>query len=50
MEQRFIPVAKVSELQPGQCLSIELRDVGIALFNVDGDIYALDNTCPHAGG
>lgn len=22
----------------------------IALFNVDGQIYALDNVCPHSGG
>ena len=22
----------------------------IALFNVDGSFFAVDNTCPHAGG
>ena len=38
------------ELEPGTCRSVELKDVGLALFNVEGEIYALDNTCPHAGG
>ncbi len=50
MEEHFITVGKVSELQPGTCKSVELREVGVALFNIDGTIYALDNTCPHAGG
>ncbi len=50
MEKHFVTVAKVADLQPGTCQSVELRDVGVALFNVDGTIYALDNTCPHAGG
>ena len=50
MEQQYITVAKLSELEPGTCRSVELKDVGLALFNVEGEIYALDNTCPHAGG
>ena len=50
MEKRFITVAKTEDLKPGSCHSVELRDVGLALFNIDGTIYALDNTCPHAGG
>jgi Ferredoxin subunits of nitrite reductase and ring-hydroxylating dioxygenases len=24
--------------------------MGVAICNVDGTIYAVDNTCPHAGG
>jgi len=24
--------------------------MGLALCNVDGTVYAIDNTCPHAGG
>ena len=44
-------VAKLEDLEPGTCLSVELDDApGVALFNVDGEILALDNTCPHAGG
>jgi nitrite reductase (NADH) small subunit len=47
---KLIPVAKVTDLEPGSCLSVELEGIGVALFNVNGAIYALDNTCPHAGG
>ena len=50
MEKHYITVAKATDLESGTCQSVELRDVGLALFNIDGTIYALDNTCPHAGG
>ena len=50
MEKEFVTVSHVSELSPGTCRSIELEQVGLALFNVEGEIFALDNTCPHAGG
>ena len=49
---KYINTAKLSDLPPGSCLSVDLDDTGrrIALFNVDGKLFALDNTCPHAGG
>ena len=50
MKQEYVTVSHESELSPGSCQSIELEQVGLALFNVDGEIFALDNTCPHAGG
>ena len=50
MNKQYVTVAKLSELEPGTCRSIELRQIGLALFNVNGEIFALDNTCPHAGG
>jgi nitrite reductase (NADH) small subunit/3-phenylpropionate/trans-cinnamate dioxygenase ferredoxin subunit len=46
----YITVAKVGQIPPGTCKSIEVRGVLIALCNVEGRVYALDNTCPHAGG
>ena len=50
MPSDFIPIANLDDLPPGTCKSIETEDWGIALFNLDGHIFALDNTCPHAGG
>ena len=50
MHKEYITIADLSGLPPGTCRSVELRDAGVALFNVEGDIFALDNTCPHAGG
>ena len=46
----FVKVARVEEVLPGQGKTIEAGGVQIALFNVDGAFFAIDNTCTHAGG
>jgi 3-phenylpropionate/trans-cinnamate dioxygenase ferredoxin component len=46
----FVTVAMVEDLPPGMGKTVEVQGVWIALFNVDGSFYAIDNTCPHAGG
>ena len=46
----FVTVATTEELPPGTGKTVEVHGVWIALFNVDGSFYAIDNTCPHAGG
>jgi nitrite reductase/ring-hydroxylating ferredoxin subunit len=46
----FIKVASISELELGSCKTVEEQGKVIALFNVGGRIYALDNTCLHQGG
>ena len=46
----FVKVASVSELAPGSAKAIEVKGKTIALFNVEGAIYATDNTCLHQGG
>jgi nitrite reductase/ring-hydroxylating ferredoxin subunit len=46
----FIKVASISELELGSCKTVEVQGKAIALFNVGGKIYALDNTCLHQGG
>ncbi|MFI5225026.1 MAG: Rieske (2Fe-2S) protein, partial [Nitrospirales bacterium] len=45
----FVTVASVEEIPPGTGRTVEVNGVWIALFNVDGSFYAVDNTCPHAG-
>ena len=45
----FVTVAKVEDIPPGTGHTIEVHGVWIALFNVEGSFYAIDNTCPHAG-
>jgi NAD(P)H-dependent nitrite reductase small subunit len=44
-----VKVAALAELPPGASLAVRVGDFPIALFNVAGSIYAIDNTCPHAG-
>ncbi len=46
----FVKVASLSELAPGAAKAIEVKGKAIALFNVEGTIYATDNTCLHQGG
>ena len=40
-------IAAVEEVPPGQGRTIRVEGRQIALFNVDGDFYAIDDGCPH---
>jgi 3-phenylpropionate/trans-cinnamate dioxygenase ferredoxin subunit len=42
--------AKIDELEPGQGKMVEIEGKEIALFNCDGEHYAIDNECAHIGG
>lgn len=43
----WIDVAGIDELPPGQGKLVEADDVAIAVFNIDGELYALEDTCTH---
>jgi nitrite reductase/ring-hydroxylating ferredoxin subunit len=47
---RFVRVAAAAEIPPGQAKSFVVGDREIAVFNVEGTYYAIDNSCPHQGG
>ncbi len=46
----MVKVANTDELEPGQGMVAEVGGKEIAVFNVEGTFYALDNTCVHRGG
>ena len=46
----FVKVANLSDLGPGSSMTVEANGKAVALFNVDGAVYALDDTCLHRGG
>ena len=47
-EGKKITVGKVTDLPPGRSAAVELKDGSeIALFNVAGRFYAVENFCPH---
>ena len=46
----FVKVAKTAEIASGQARRVEVNGKGFALFNIDGNFYALDDTCTHKGG
>jgi nitrite reductase/ring-hydroxylating ferredoxin subunit len=45
----FIEVATLDQLAPGRGMTVTVRGLPVALFNVDGTVYAIDDTCMHAG-
>jgi nitrite reductase/ring-hydroxylating ferredoxin subunit len=47
---RRVKVAEPGELGEGQARVVEAEGRTLALFNVDGRFYALDNACAHRGG
>jgi nitrite reductase/ring-hydroxylating ferredoxin subunit len=46
----FVKAAKSDEIAPGQGKMVELNGKKIAIFNVGGAFYAIDDTCTHRGG
>jgi 3-phenylpropionate/trans-cinnamate dioxygenase ferredoxin component len=46
----FVKVARTTDIEPGQARLVEVKGKQIALFNVEGEFCALDNTCTHRGG
>ncbi|MDQ7850776.1 MAG: non-heme iron oxygenase ferredoxin subunit [Armatimonadota bacterium] len=43
----FVKVATVDQIPPGQGRRVEVDGRQIALFNVGGRFYAVDDTCTH---
>ena len=42
-------VARASELPPGARRIVQVGSRSIGVFNVNGELYALRNACPHQG-
>jgi 3-phenylpropionate/trans-cinnamate dioxygenase ferredoxin component len=46
----WVRVCLQSELLPGEFRIAWDRDVAIAVFNIDGMLYAIEDVCTHDGG
>ena len=46
----FIKVATLSGIPIGESRLVEVDDVRVALFNLEGEIYAIEDVCTHDGG
>ncbi len=46
----WVNVAKVADIPPGQYKTVDLNDVLIAVFNIEGRFYAIEDVCTHDGG
>lgn len=45
----FATACKIDDVPEGGSLLCVVNDAQIAVFRIDGDIFALRNECPHAG-
>ncbi len=50
VEEAWIDVCPLDDFGPGESRMIYLAGKQVALFNVDGDLYAIGNRCSHARG
>lgn len=46
----WVDVAKVGELEPGAFRVVDVDDVMVAVFNIDGEYYAIEDVCTHDYG
>lgn len=46
----FKNVAKKADIPAGSGKTVQVDSKPVAIFNVDGSFYAMDNTCLHRGG
>ncbi len=49
VEKRRSRVASVGEIPPGAGRLVEIAEQDIALFNLNGEYYAINDLCPHRG-
>ena len=46
----WVAVAREDELAPGQWRVADIEDARIVVFNIDGELYAIEDVCTHDGG
>ena len=47
---RSVRIAGTADLSAGEGKTVDMEGKSIALFNVDGIFYAMDDACTHVGG
>ena len=45
----WIKIAETGDIAPGAGRAFEVEGFSIAVFNVEGTLYAIDDSCPHQG-
>jgi nitrite reductase/ring-hydroxylating ferredoxin subunit len=47
---KFVRVTGTTDVKSGQGIVVEVNGKTLAVFNIDGALHAIDNTCIHRGG
>ncbi|HZC57118.1 MAG TPA: non-heme iron oxygenase ferredoxin subunit [Xanthobacteraceae bacterium] len=50
MSAKRIDVCSTGDVAPGSALKVEIDDLVLAVFNIDGAFYVTDDTCTHGPG
>lgn len=46
----WTPVCHIDELPPGSHRTVDLDGTQVAVFNLGGELYAIEDLCTHDGG
>jgi 3-phenylpropionate/trans-cinnamate dioxygenase ferredoxin component len=44
----WVTIANAGDIPPGHAARVEIDGVPVAVFNCNGEFYAVDDTCTHA--
>src|ERR1017187_4893241 len=44
----WVAVGRIEDVPPGHTRRVEIDEVPVAIFNLDGEFFCLDDTCSHA--
>ena len=47
---KFVKICKVHDIPEGSGKSLQANGTAVAVFNVGGSFYAINDTCAHRGG
>ncbi len=47
MVGQWVSVARVEDIPPGHAARVEIDEVPVAIFNVEGELHCIDDTCSH---
>ena len=45
----WVDVAKIEDLTPGKGRLVDMDDTMVAVFNIDGEYFAIEDVCTHDG-
>ena len=46
---KWLEVSKVGDIQDGEKVCVSADGTGIVICQIDGDLFAAEDVCPHAG-
>jgi nitrite reductase/ring-hydroxylating ferredoxin subunit len=47
---RRLDLCSTADVAPGTSLKVEIEDLALAVFNVDGEFFVTDDACTHGPG